>query len=112
MRQVPDVQKPKTGKAVVQPPPVEHQKKLIDYPWDNEDSLHEVDETASGTFTQDNNGSSAPNNYAGIYSESANDAALRYGVHFTTEQYHKTKLLKILSDANALQHYFYKEVME
>jgi hypothetical protein len=43
----------------------------------------------------DNNGSGgAPNNQAGIYSESANDAALRFGIRFTTEQYHKTKLLK------------------
>jgi hypothetical protein len=35
---------------------------------------------------------------------------LRFGIRFTTEQYHKTKLLKILSDANA-PHYLYKDVM-
>ncbi len=45
------------------------------------------------------------------YSESSSNAALRFGICFTTEQYHDTKLLKILSDANAL-HYLYKEIIE
>jgi hypothetical protein len=33
----------------------------------------------------DNIGSDAPNNQAGVFSESANDAALRFGIGFTTE---------------------------
>ncbi len=36
-----------------------------------------------------------------FYSESANDAALRFGIRFTTEQYYKTELLQILRAANA-----------
>jgi hypothetical protein len=99
------------AKAVVQPPPVEHQESLTDYPWDDEDSFYKVDEAANGNFTYDNNNSGAPNNQAGIYSKSTNTAALRYGIHFTTKQYHETMLLKILSDANT-SHYLYKEVME
>ena len=51
-----------------------------------------------------------PNTQAGVYTESANDAALQFGIRFTTEQFHETKLLKLLSDANA-PHYLYKEVM-
>jgi hypothetical protein len=74
-------------------------------------SLDKLDETAIGNFADDNNGSSAPNNQAGIYSESANNVALRFGICFTTKQYHKTKLLQILSHANA-SHYLYKEIIE
>jgi hypothetical protein len=53
----------------------------------------------------------APNRRAGTYSESANDAALRFGICFTTKQNHETKLQKILSDANA-SHYLCKEIIE
>jgi hypothetical protein len=56
-------------------------------------------------------GTAAPNNQAGVYRESVNDAALRFGIRFTTEQFHKTKLLKVLSDGNA-PHYLYKKVIE
>jgi hypothetical protein len=35
---------------------------------------------------------------------------LRFGIRFTTEQYHETKLLKILSNANASR-FLYKDVM-
>jgi hypothetical protein len=91
---------------VLQPPPVDHQEALTEYPWDNEDSFDRLDEAAIGHFPMgdDNNPSGAPNNQAWINSESANNAALKFGIRFTTQQYHKTKLLKILSDANAL-HY-------
>ena len=76
-----------------------------DYPWDDDDSLPELDETSNENIV------APPNHPAGIYSESTNDSALRFGIRFTTEQYHETKLLKILSDANA-SHYLYKEVMD
>jgi hypothetical protein len=39
-----------------------------------------------------------------ILTECADDAALRFGIRFTTKQYHKTMLLKSLRDANA-SHY-------
>jgi hypothetical protein len=73
--------------------------------------LDELDKAVIGNFVDDNNGSAAPNNQAGIYSESANDAALRFGSRFTTKHYHRTKLFKILSDANA-SHYLYKEIFQ
>ena len=53
----------------------------------------------------------APNNKAGVYTESPNNAALRFGIRFTTAQFHETKLLKLLSDANA-PHFLYKKVIE
>jgi hypothetical protein len=84
----------------------------IDYPWDDEDSLDELGEDAVGNDVASTNGFKAPPAHpAGIYSESMNNSALRFGIHFTTEQYRKTKLLKILSDAKA-SHYLYKEVMD
>jgi hypothetical protein len=65
-----------------------------------------LDEASIGHFAEDdNNPSGAPNNQAGIYSESASNTALMFGgICFTTKQHHETKLLQILSDANAL-HY-------
>ena len=96
---------------MVQPPLVAIPE-ASEYPWDDEDSLDELDETTNENFEASNNESVTPPNYpAGIYSESTNDSALRFGIRFTTEQYHETKLLKILSDANA-SHYLYKDVME
>jgi hypothetical protein len=58
---------------VLHPPPVDHQEALTEYPWDN--------------FVEDeNNPSGAPNNQAGIYSEFANNTALKFGgICFTTE---------------------------
>jgi hypothetical protein len=53
-------------------------------------------------LVDNNNHSGAPNNQAGIYSESANNAALKFGIHFTTKQHHISELLEILSDANIL----------
>jgi hypothetical protein len=83
----------------------------IDIPWDDEDSLDESVEAALGNDEASTNESKASAIHAaGTYSESTNDSALRFGIRFTTEQYHKTKLLKILSNANA-PHYLYKEVM-
>jgi hypothetical protein len=81
---------------------VEHQKALTEYPWDEEDSLDRLDEANIGLFAEDDiNPSDAPNNQAGIYSESANNVALKFGIRFSTKQHHKTELLKILRDANA-----------
>jgi hypothetical protein len=59
---------------------VEHQEVLTEYPWGDEDSLDGLDEAAIGYLAEDdNNPSGAPNNQAGIYSESAKNAALKFG---------------------------------
>jgi hypothetical protein len=79
--------KSRRAKAVLHPPPVEHQEALTEYPWDDKDSLDGLDEASIGHFAEDdNNPSGAPNNQAGIYSESANNTALKFGgICFTTE---------------------------
>ena len=88
------------------PPAVEANEALADVPWDNdEDSIDEELNQA------DTNNVLEEIDRAGVYSDSANDSALRFGIRFTTEQYHETKLLKILSDANA-PHYLYKDIVE
>jgi hypothetical protein len=71
---------------------VEHQEALTEYPWDDKDSLDGLDEAYIGHFTEDeNNPSGAPNNQAGIYSESANNTALKFGgICFTTKQHSET----------------------
>jgi hypothetical protein len=74
-------------------------------------SSPKLDEAAIGNFVDDNHDAGTPNNRPDTYSESANDTALRFGIRFATEQYHKTKLFKILGDANNL-HYLYKEIIE
>ena len=106
MLQVPHVQKPQMGKSSgAATPPVEHQEALTEYPWDDKDSLEELDQSATGNFADDNNAPGAPNNQAGIYSESANNIALKFGgICLTTEKHHETDELKIISDATAL-HY-------
>ena len=92
--------------------PISHQESATEYPWDEEESLSNDSELESiGSSVANNNASAAPNNQAGVYCESAHDAALRFGIRFTTAQYHETKLLKILSDANAT-HYLYKDIIE
>jgi hypothetical protein len=90
-----------------QPPATEAQESLIEYPWDEDDSVHESKDASS---VEDIISTGAPNNQAGVYTESANDAALRFGIRFTTEQFHETKLFKLLSVANP-PHYLHKEVM-
>jgi hypothetical protein len=94
--------------TAMQPRAVEAQESLTEYPWGEDDSAHESEDASS---FEDIIRTGAPNNQVGVYTESANDAALRFGIRFTTEQFHETKLLKLLSDANA-PHYLYKEVME
>jgi hypothetical protein len=74
---------------------VEHQIPLTEYPWDNQDSLDKLDEAALRNFVDDTNGSGPPNNKAGNYSESANDVALRFGIHSTTKHYQKPDSLEI-----------------
>jgi hypothetical protein len=72
----------------------------IDYPWDDEDSLDKSVEAAIENRAASKNGFEAlPTPPAGTYSESTNNSTLRFGIRFTTKQYHKTKLLKIPSDA-------------
>jgi hypothetical protein len=73
------------AQAELQPPPLKHLEALTEYPWDDEKSLNELHEAISANFMDDNSNSGAPNNQAGIYSESANDAALRFRLGFTTE---------------------------
>jgi hypothetical protein len=83
----------------------------IDIPWDDQDSLDESVEAALGNDEASTNEFEASTIHpAGTYFESTNYSALRFGIRFTTKQYHKTKLLKVLSNANA-PHYLYKEVM-
>jgi hypothetical protein len=83
----------------------------IDIPWDDENSLDESFEAALGHDEASTNEFEASTIHpAGTYSESRNDSALKFSIRFATKQYHKTKLLKILSDASA-PHYLYQEVM-
>jgi hypothetical protein len=82
--------------------PLEALLEASDYPWDDEDSLDEFNEAVNGNIEGSTNGFEAPPAHpAGTYSESTNDSALRFGIRFTTEQYHETKLLKILRDATS-----------
>jgi hypothetical protein len=68
-------------------------KESIDIPWDDEDSLDESVEAALGKDEASTNEFEASTIHpAGTYSESTNDSALRFGICFTTEQYHETKL--------------------
>jgi hypothetical protein len=83
------------------------QEPLTEFPWSEEDSVPESDDASCA---DDSLSPGVPNTQAGVYTESANDAAFRFGIRFTTEQFHETKLLKILSDAN-VPHYLYKDVM-
>jgi hypothetical protein len=65
----------------------------IDIPWDDEDSLDKSVEAALGNHEASTNEFEASTTHpAGTYSESTNDSALRFGIRFTTGQYHKTKL--------------------
>jgi hypothetical protein len=85
------------------------QESLTKYPpWDEDDSLHESEIASS---MEDNISTAASNHHAGLYMELQNNAALRFGIRFTTAQFHETKLLKFLSDANA-PHYLHKNVIE
>jgi hypothetical protein len=86
------------AKAMVLPLPVEHQVVLTDYPdgMMMTQPIDELDEAVIDTLKDGNHYAGPPNIRAGTYSKSANtDAALRFGIHFTTEQYHVTKLLEI-----------------
>ena len=97
-----------TTKPASLPPAVDAQDSITEYPWDEDDSFYESDDAFS---IEANISTAAPNNKAGVYTESPNDAALRFGIRFTTAQFHETKLLKLLSDANA-PHFLYKKVIE
>ena len=95
-------------KNVGMPPEANHEDTMSVYPWDEDDD-NVMDELED---VNDNNHTGLPNHAAdGIYSESAHEAAMRFGIRFTTEQFHTTKLLKIISDANA-PHYLYKDIVE
>ncbi len=87
--------------------PLDAQESATKYPWDEDDSLYESEDASS---IEDNISTGAPNNHAGVYTESAHDAASRFGIRFTTAQFHETKLLKLLNDANA-PHYLYKKLI-
>jgi hypothetical protein len=72
-------------------PALDAQESLTKYPpWDEDDSLHESEIPSS---IEDTASTAAPNHQAGIYMELPNDAALRFGICFTTAQFHETKLL-------------------
>jgi hypothetical protein len=78
-----------------QPLAAEAQESLTEYPWDEDESVHESKDASS---IEDIISTGALNNQADVYAESANDATLRFGIRFTTEHFHETKLLKLLSD--------------
>jgi hypothetical protein len=57
-----------------------------DNPWDNDNSLH-----VSDVAPQDDNigyATCSLSHQGGVWLESTNDAALRFGIRFTTEQFH------------------------
>jgi hypothetical protein len=94
------------------------QDSCTEFPWHEDDSLDESDIDSVGSSVDDNNEAGAANNEAdngtngvGVYGETPHDSAYRFGIRFTTAQYHETKLLKILNDANA-PHYLYKDIIE
>jgi hypothetical protein len=95
------------------PPAVEANEALADVPWDNDENSidEELNQADTNNVLEENNGAGGPIDRAGVYSDSANNSALRFGIRFTTEQYHETKSLVILSDANA-PHYLYKYIIE
>jgi hypothetical protein len=59
--------------TALQPRAVEAQESLTEYSWDEDDSVHESEDASS---VEDIIRTGAPNNQAGVYTESANDAAL------------------------------------
>ena len=61
----------------MQSPPLEHLEALTEYPWDNEESPKKLHEAVITNSTDNNSSNGAANNQAGIYSESASDAAKR-----------------------------------
>ena len=99
MCQLPDVhaQHNWRTKAALQSAAVDTQESLMEYPWDDDDSLHKSEEA----FKEDNFVSGAHNHQAGVYYEFTSYAALRLVIPFNTKQFHKHKLLNILSEANA-----------
>jgi hypothetical protein len=101
------------AKTILEPPPLEDQVAMTDYPWDdNASMMDKLDNAVIGTLMDyDHIDSGASNNRAGTYSKSANDAALRFAIHFITQQYHEINLLQSLSYAKASNH-LYKEIIE
>jgi hypothetical protein len=73
---------------MVQSLPTEHQVESTNWPWDDKDLPDKLDVATNSNLADNNNGSGAPNNQAGIYSESVNNAALRFGICFTTKQFY------------------------
>ena len=112
--------KPGTTKSVLKAPPVNHPDTSSQYPWDDDDDDdddligQEFDEGADDSFdnnTNDNsNDNNLPNEPRGTSIETPHKAALDFGIRFTKAQYHETKLLKLLSDANA-PHFLYKDIL-
>ena len=62
-----------TTKPASLPPAVDAQESVTEYPWDEDDSFYESDDAFS---IEANISTAAPNNEAGVYTESPNDAAL------------------------------------
>ena len=78
---------------------LENDRELVDcQPWDDEEdeAVNQVD----ATIDKGTNVNGAINQPSCTYSESPHEAALRFGIRFTNEQFYDTKLLKLLSDAN------------
>ena len=95
---------------------VDRSAAVLLYPWDDDDNednsmAPEIDEAVDGNLVDDNSFADLPNCLDSVYTESAHEAALRFGSRFTTKQYHETKLLKLLSDANA-PHFLYQNITQ
>jgi hypothetical protein len=61
-----------SANTALQPWAMEAQESLTEYPWDEDDSVHESEDASS---VEDIIRTGAPNNQAGVYTESDNDAA-------------------------------------
>jgi hypothetical protein len=64
------------------PPAVKANEALADVPWDDdEDSIDETLNNLADTSNdlEETNGAGGPNDRVGVYSDSANDSALRFG---------------------------------
>ena len=108
--------KAKSTQSMLKTPPVYHEQAVSFYPWDDDDDDENENDNKllDQQYEEGSNNQLAanePNLPDGTYSESAHEASMRFGIRFTKEQYHETKLLKLLSNANA-PHYLYKDIIE
>jgi hypothetical protein len=73
---------------MTKPPAVEVNEALADVFWDDDkDSINkELNQADTNNVLEENHSAGGPNDQVGVYSDSANNSALRFGIRFTTEQ--------------------------